>query len=97
MGRMKLLNVRLRPEDARMAAHLRREGVPISGVVRDAIRAAYERRAAARAPRRRASEIMADIYREHPDHPGLPPGKRDLRDRRSVRRVIRERLRRQRS
>ena len=97
MGNMKLLNVRLGPEDARMAAHLRKGGVPISRVVRDAIRAAYERHGAARAARRRASEIMSGIYREHPDPPDLPRGKRDLRDRRRVRRVIRKRLRRQRS
>lgn len=91
---MKLLNVRLGPEDARMAARLKKDGMPISRVVRDAIRAAYERHAAARARRRRASEIMADIYREHPDPPDLPRGKRDLRDRGHVRRVIRKRLQR---
>jgi hypothetical protein len=91
---MKLLNVRLGPADARMAADLRKNGVPISRVVRDAIRAAYEQHAAVRTGHRRASEIMADIYREHPDPPDLSRGTRDRRDRRSVRRAIRERLRR---
>jgi len=91
---MKLLNVRLGPEDARMAKRLQKDGMRISRVVRDAIRAAYERHAVARARRRRASQIMMEIYREHPDPPDLPRKERDLRDRESVRRVIWKRLRR---
>jgi post-segregation antitoxin (ccd killing protein) len=91
---MKLLNVRLGPDDARMAARLREAGIPISHVVREAIRAAHERHAAARASRRPASEIMADIYREYPDPPSPRRSKRQLRDRASVRRLIRRRLRR---
>jgi predicted nucleic acid-binding protein len=39
-----LLNVRLSPDDARRAAELREEGVQISDVVREAIRAEYLRR-----------------------------------------------------
>lgn len=91
---MTLLNVRLGPEDARMAARLREAGIPISRVVRDAIRAAHERHAVARGSRRRASAIMADIYRAYPDLPSQRWGRRDLRDRENVRRLIRRRLRR---
>lgn len=91
---MKLLNVRLGPEDARMAADLRKGGIQISRVVRDAIRAAHERQAVAPVSRMRAREIMTNIYREYPDPPNLPRATRDLRDRGSVRRVIRQRLRR---
>ena len=94
MWRMRLLNVRLGPEDARMAARLRKAGIPISRVVRDAIRVAHERQAAARRPRRRPSQIMRDIYREHPDPADLPRRKHDLQDRQSVQRVIRRRLKR---
>ena len=90
---MKLLNVRLAPEDARMAARLRQVGIPISRVVREAIRTAHARHATIRASRKRPSEIMASIYREHPDPPDLPREPRDLRSRASVRRVIRRRLR----
>ncbi|HXL46490.1 MAG: hypothetical protein AUG87_13235 [Candidatus Rokubacteria bacterium 13_1_20CM_4_70_14] len=90
---MKLLNVRLGPDDARMAARLREAGIPISRVVRAAIRAAHERHATARVSRRPASEIMADIYREYPDPPNPPRGERDPRDRARVRRLIRRRLR----
>ena len=94
---MKLLNVRLSPQDARMAAQLREAGIPISRVVREAIRSAHERQAGMRASRRRAIEIMKRIYREHPDPPSLPGGTWDLRARASIRRVIRQRLRRRRS
>lgn len=91
---MKMLNIRLGPEDARRAAQLRRAGFAIAGLVRDALRAAYERHVAPRAWGRRPSEIMASIYRECPDPPELPHEKRDLSDRRRVRRIIRRRLRR---
>jgi post-segregation antitoxin (ccd killing protein) len=94
---MKLLNVRLGPEDAQKAARLREAGIPISRVVRDAIRAAHDRHAAARVAGRSASELMADIYREYPDRPNLRRGKRDLRNRAAVRRLIRQRLRRRRA
>jgi hypothetical protein len=40
---------------------------------------------------------MADIYREYPDRPTRPRGKRDLSDRAAVRRLIRQRLRRRRA
>jgi hypothetical protein len=93
---VKLLNVRLSPEDARRAAALRKDGVPVSRIVRAAIRSAYERRAGGRAGGQRASAIMATIYREHPDPPERPRAPRDLRDRRAVTRAIRTRLARRR-
>jgi hypothetical protein len=94
---MKLLNVRLGPDDARMAAQLREAGIPVSRIVRDALRTAHARHAAARTPRRRPSEIMAEIYRAHPDRQGVRRGQRDLTDRSAVRRMIRRRLRRRRA
>lgn len=93
---MKLLNVRLSPEDARRAAALRKDGVAVSRVVREAIRFAYERRAGGRGGGRRASAIMAEIYREHPDPPGRSRAVPDPQDRRAVRRAIRKRLARRR-
>jgi post-segregation antitoxin (ccd killing protein) len=93
---MKLINVRLGTEDARLAARLRKDGIQISRVVREAIRAAYHDRVEGRPRRRRPSEIMAEIYAALPDPPGLPPRRYDLRDPSSVRRQIlaRRRLRR---
>lgn len=89
---MKLLNVRVNPDDARMAAELRRKGTRVSDVVRAAIREAYARRDAATP--RKPREIMAAIYRDHPDSAGPPRVRLDLRDRAQVRRVIRKRVRR---
>jgi post-segregation antitoxin (ccd killing protein) len=94
---VKLLNVRLDADAARCAAELRRAGVQISRLVREAIRVEHAQRIAGRARRRTAKEVMAQIYAEHPDPPGLPRRRLNLRDRKAVRRVIRERLRRRRS
>jgi post-segregation antitoxin (ccd killing protein) len=94
---VKLLNVRLSPDDARRAAALRKDGVAVSRIVREAIRAAYERRTSERGRARRARAIMAEIYRDHPDPPGQRRTARDLRDRRAVRRAIRMRLAHRRS
>jgi post-segregation antitoxin (ccd killing protein) len=89
---MKLLNVRLDEDDARRAAELRGAGVQISRIVRDAIRAEHDQRIGERRERRRASDVMARIYAEHPDPPGVPRRRLDLRDRRAVRRAIAARL-----
>jgi hypothetical protein len=90
---VKLVNVRLEDEDARMAARLREEGIRLSTVVRAAIRAAYDQRARGRRGPRRLSAIMAEIYAAVPAPRGLSP-RYDLRDRKSVRRAILARLRR---
>ena len=91
---MSLLNVKLKPDDVRMAQALRREGIIISDVVRDAIRAEYQQRIGQRASRRRASDIMADIYTMYPDPPRLPPRRYDVHDARTARRTILTALRR---
>jgi hypothetical protein len=85
---VKLLNVRLGPEESRMVAELRREGIQISGIVRQALRSAYIARRKTGGGQRRPSDVMAEIYAEHPDPPGLSRPRVDLRDRRSVRRAI---------
>ncbi|MDP3768178.1 MAG: hypothetical protein Q8S13_09195 [Dehalococcoidia bacterium] len=53
----------------------------------------HDRRIGKRNKRLRASDVMARIYAEHPDPPGLPRRRLDLRDRRAVRRAIAKRLR----
>ena len=90
---VKLMNLRLSPEDARRAAALRKDGVAVSRIVREAIRAAYNRRVGARHGGRRASAIMAEIYREHPDPADRSRKARDLRGRRAIRQAIRKRRR----
>ena len=94
---MRLLNVRLGPEDSRIAAELRKEGVQLSRVVREALRAAHTVGGASRSRRRRASDIMAEIYAQFPDPPGLARRRFDLRHRRSARRAIAARAKRRRS
>jgi hypothetical protein len=91
---MRLLNVRLGPEDARIAAELRKEGIQLSRVVRDALRAAHSARGVSGRRRRRASDIMAEIYAQYPDPPRLGRRRVDLSDRRSLRRVIVAQLKR---
>lgn len=94
---MKLVNVRLDADDARRAADLRASGVQLSQIVREAIRAAHGQRANRRAASLRPSAIVAAIYAEVPDPPGLPRPRYDLRDRHSVRRAIGARMRRRRA
>ena len=89
---MKLLNVRLSVDDARKTAQLRSRGVRISGIVREAIRAAYDAHVTQRAKPRRGTAIMAEIYAQFPDPPNLPPAPYHLRDRRSVRSAIVEKM-----
>ena len=91
---MRLLNVRLGIDDARRAAELRKTGVQISRIVRDAIRAEHDRRVGRRRARRRPEEILAEIYAAHPDPPRAPHRAFDLRDRRAARRAILRKLRR---
>lgn len=88
--------MRLGPEDSRIAAELKKRGIELSGVVREAIRAAYSTRGQGRARRPRASDIMAKIYREIPDPPGLAAPRYDLREPQSARRAITARARRRR-
>ncbi len=91
---MKLLNVRLGDDDARRVAYLRQAGVQLSRVVREAIRAEYDRRASRQEPRRRPAQVMAEIYAAFPDPPDLPARRIDLRDRKAVRAAVLDGMRR---
>jgi post-segregation antitoxin (ccd killing protein) len=93
---MPLLNVRLDADDVRRVADLRREGVQISRLVREAIRAEHEQRNRRRGAGRDAAAIMARIYADHPDTPDVRPRRYDLRDRQAVRRAIAARLQKRR-
>jgi len=93
---MPLLNVRLSPEDARRAAELREDGIQISDVVREAIRAEYLRRRPGRPGNRRPSLLVKEILEALPDPADLPPRAVDSTDRRAVRRHIAAKLHRRR-
>ena len=90
---MKLLNVRLGPEDASMVKALRVQGVELSKLVRAAIRAEYDRRIARPRPKD-VEKRLAEIHAAHPPPADLPPRRVDPHDRRAVRKVIADRLRR---
>ena len=93
---MALVNVRLDAEDARRVAELRRAGVRISTIVRQAIRAEHEKRLAKRAGGRTAAALLARIYADIPDTPDVEPRGFDLRNRRAVRAAVARRRRRRR-
>ncbi len=91
---VKLLNVRLGPEDARMATALRTNGIQLSQLIRQAIRTEYARRLAGRVSRRRPSDIVREITAAHPDPADLPARADDVHQRRTARSAIQARLRR---
>jgi hypothetical protein len=93
MDGMALLNVRLDPDDARRAKALREAGIPVSRIVREAIRSEYDRRIAKPRGGRRPSRIVADILAELPDPVELPARAFGADDRRAVRRHVVAKLR----
>ena len=90
---MSLLNVRLSPDDARRAAELRKAGIQISDVVREAIRAEYLRRRSVRPGSRRPSLLVKEILDALPDPPDMPARTVDPSDRHAVRGHIKAKLR----
>jgi hypothetical protein len=91
---MRLLNVRLDPEDAARVKALRARGIRVSTLVRSAIRAAYEREGA-RGPAD-VQRILDEVYAQHPSPPKAALARPDTRDRRKVQRYVRSRLRQRR-
>jgi hypothetical protein len=86
----RLINVRLDEGRLRKALELRRQGVALSDVVREAI---DERYARLQAPATRdAADIVRRLFEEHPDPAGLPARDYDVHDRQAARRAIRQRL-----
>jgi post-segregation antitoxin (ccd killing protein) len=94
---MALLNVRLDADDAKRVAELRRDGVQISRLVREAIRAEHESRGRSRRAARDVATVLARIYEDYPDTPDVRARAYDLRDRRAVRQPIAARLRKTRA
>jgi hypothetical protein len=88
---MSLLNVRLGPEEEKMTAALRAAGVAVSSIVREALRAEYERRIGSQR-RVKGSEVVAAILESLPDPPSLPAREFSPSDRRAVRSHVRAKL-----
>lgn len=85
----KLVNVRLDAGRLRKALALRRSGVTLSDVVREAIDARY---ASLRGPSRDTEAIITRLLNDHPDPDDLPPREYDVHDRRAARAAIRRRV-----
>ena len=92
-----LINVRLNAADAAKVRALRKQGVELSTVVREAIRTEYERRrnGAARVARNRA--LLEKIYADYPVPEEVLPPPVDMSDRRARSRYITDQLRRKRN
>lgn len=93
---MALLNVRLDAEDERRAKALKRAGVQLSRIVREAIRAEHQRRLGGGTARGAASAVMANIYAAYPDPPGVRSRRYATDDREAARRAILRKLRKRR-
>ena len=93
---MPLLNVRLSAEDARRAGELRRSGITISRIVREAIRAEHDRRVQRPRAKQETTAMLSEIYAAHPDPPRTPRRAFDLRDRKAARGAILGKLQRRR-
>jgi hypothetical protein len=89
---MRLLNVRIAPDDERLVKQLREQGVSISDVVRKAIRDEAQRRAGG--TRGHRADLLGEMLTRFPTPSGAAPSPRiDSTDRLAVRRAIRRKLR----
>jgi Arc/MetJ-type ribon-helix-helix transcriptional regulator len=86
----RLLNVRLSPEDERLAKSLRARGLSISDIVRRALR---EAAAKAEGARIEPAELEAEMLRRYPTPAGGPAGRPDTLDRGAIREHLRAKLR----
>jgi hypothetical protein len=82
----RLVNVRLDADRLRKAQTLRKRGVALSDVVREAIDARYGELQSA--PRHDAQAVIRRIFEEHPDPADLPSRDYDVHDRAAARRGI---------
>ena len=80
------MNVRLDAARLRKAQVLRRRGIALSDVVREAIDARYGQLQST--PRSDVKGIVRRIFDEHPDPADLPERDYDVHDRQAARRAI---------
>jgi hypothetical protein len=87
----RLVNVRLDIERLRKAQALRKRGVTLSDVLREAIDARFAalRRTVSRVD---VNAVVARILEQYPDPPDIPPRGYDVHDRRAARRAIARKL-----
>jgi len=93
---MKLLNIRLSAEDAKIVARLRRQGVNISSFVRDALRSEDKRRQGSGKPLD-VDRMLQEIYERNPEPAGYKPRAYNVHDSAQARRAILDHLNRKRA
>jgi hypothetical protein len=86
----RLVNVRLDAERLRKARALRKRGVTLSDVVREAIDERYGRDESA--SHTDTQTLIRRLFEHHPDPPDLPARGYDVHDRVAARRAIARRL-----
>jgi len=91
----RLINVRLDEPHLRKARRLRKRGIPISDVVREAIDERF-RQLEPLERSRDVQAIMTGLFERYPDPPNVPARRYDVHDAKQARAAIRRRLRRRR-
>lgn len=90
---MRLLNVRLDDEDAKLVRALKDRGISISNVVRQAIRS--EAGKVQSTASLNTDDLLAEMLERYPPPAGRAPSRRvNSADRRQVQEVVRRKLRR---
>ena len=91
----RLVNVRLDEERVRKARRLRKTGVVLSDLVREAIDERFEELNAHRKPRD-VQAVVRRIFEQYPDPPNLPAPAYNVHDPKEARQAILSKLRRRR-
>jgi hypothetical protein len=89
--RSRLVNVRLDSERLRKAQTLRRRGISLSDVVREAIDQQYsELRSTSRID---AKALVREMFEQYPDSSDVPPRDYNVHDRRAARAAVLRKIR----
>jgi hypothetical protein len=91
----KLINVRLEAQDAAKANALKAEGVKLSAIVRDAIRAEYDRRLARPRSGVELAKALKQMHEDYPIPDSEPPIPVDVSNRNAASAYIRGKLQRE--
>jgi Arc/MetJ-type ribon-helix-helix transcriptional regulator len=91
---MASMSIRLSADDLAKIRDLRKQGVNVSELVRDAVRAEHRRRTPRRYTKREMEAIFAEIYAKYPDPPDKVKLDFDPHDRHARREAIARKIRR---
>ena len=89
----RLINVRLAAADVSKVDTLKAQGVNVSEIVRQAIRAEYSRRSNGHRDKRDVKTLLEEVYARYPVPDDTPRASVDTRDRKASREWITQRVR----